>query len=169
MKLKQLLLFLLAVVLVAGMSVGVAQAYFTDSVDAKGGYVLRIGYTPPIEETLEGDKYVKLVSDDGAPTVFVRARAYTGAAFQTHLTYDGGEYWKEGATGQFYYYILPLEGGQETTELVVHVTSDLFPQGALPGDEINVIVVYESTPAIFTEDGKPDFATAWGADAPVLD
>ena len=168
MKHKRLLLFLLTVILIACMSVGAAHAYFTDSVDVKGGYVLNIGYTPPIYERIDGNKHVWFQSEKNAPTVFVRARAYTGAAFQTYLKYTPGENWVIGATGEFYYYILPLEAEGKTTELQINVTSQLFPSGALPGDEINVIVVYESTPAIFTEDGEPDFATAWGADAPVL-
>ncbi len=169
MKLKRALLFLLAVILVAGMSVGAACAYFTANDDAMGGYKLSMGYTPPIYERVDGDKHVWITSEENAPTVFVRARAYTGTQFQQYLTYSGNN-WKKGTTADFfYYYMLPLEGGNTTDELHVHVTSDLFPAGSQPGEQINIIVVYESAPAIFTETGEPDFTGAWGADAPAAD
>ena len=155
------ILFLLSLVLVLSMSVGAAYAYFTDSVNAKGGYVLRIGYTPQITEELEGDKVVCLTSENGAPTVFVRARAYTGSQYQEYLTYsseDGS--WEDGSDG-YWYYIKPLEGGSSTSKLRVHVSTNVFPAGAQPDEEVNIIVVYESTPAVFKGNGDPDFATAW--------
>ena len=169
MKHKRSLLFLLALLLVVGMSVGAAWAYFTANDVAKGGYKLSIGYTPPIYERLDGDKFVRIVSEENAPTVFIRAKAYTGSAYQQYLTYEGVN-WKKGTTEDFfYYYMLPLEANSSTTELQVHVTSDLFPAGSQPGEQINIIVVYESAPAIFTETGEPDFTGAWGADAPAAD
>ena len=170
MKQGKWFLFLLSLVLVLSMSVGAAYAFFTASVTPRGGYVLRIGYTPQISEKLEGDKHVTLISEAGAPTVFVRAKAYTGVQFQQHLSYTG-ENWMKGKQNEdfFYYYILPLEGGSSTSELLVHVSTDLFPAETQPGDEVNVIVVYESTPAVFSADGKPDYATAWGNDPDVPD
>lgn len=170
MKQGKWLLFLLSLVLVLSMSVGVAHAYFTASVTPKGGYVLKIGYTPPIYERLDGDKHVTLTSEAGAPTVFVRAKAYTGTQYQQYLSYTG-ENWVKGKKDAdfFYYYILPLEGGTSTSELHIHVSTNLFPAGAEPGEQVNVIVVYESTPAVFTADGKPDFATAWDNDPDVPD
>ena len=163
MKQGKWFLFLLSLVLVLSMSVGAAHAYFTASVTPKGGYVLRIGYTPQITEDLESDKLVRLTSENGAPTVFVRARAYTGTQFQDYLAYsceDGS--WTDGGDG-YWYYMKPLEGGSSTSVLRVHVSKNpnLFPAGAQPDEEANIIVVYESTPAVFTESGYPDFATAW--------
>lgn len=168
MKQGKWLLFLLSLVFVLSMSVGAAHAYFTASVAPKGGYVLKIGYTPPISERLDGDKHVTLTSDVGAPTVFVRAKAYTGTQYQQYLTYTG-ENWVKGKQNAdfFYYYILPLEGGSSTSELHIHVSTNLFPAEAQPDEEVNVIVVYESTPAIFTSDGRPDFASAWDHDPDV--
>lgn len=173
MKQGKCLLFLLALVLVLSMSVSTAYAYFTASVTPKGGYVLKIGYTPPINEDVAGDKTVWITSKTGSPTVFVRAKAFTGAQFQQALRYSAeDEYWRDGLPGSdpdgYWYYMKPLEGGSSTSKLYVqvHVTSEqfpdgVFPDGVQPGDQINVIVVYESTPAVFKEDGDPDFTTAW--------
>ena len=176
MKQGKWLLFLLSIVLILSMSVGAAHAYFTASVTPKGGYVLKIGYTPPIEEDIAGYKIITLTSDAGKPTVFVRAKAFTGTQYQNDLVYEclpdeehPGTLWKKGRSSDFfYYYVLPLEGGESTQKLKVEVSA-VFPEGAEIGEQVNVIVVYESTPAVFTADGKPDFASAWDNDPDVPD
>ena len=166
MKRKNLLLLLLAAALILGMSVGAASAYFTANDAAKGGYVIRIGHTPPIDEKVEDRKEVVITNEEGAATVFVRAKAFVGEKYRDDLVYDGGSNWKKGESADFfYYYILPLEGGTATDALCISL-SEVLPAGAKPGEKSNVIVVYESTPAIYTADGRADLKTAWGSDAP---
>ncbi len=168
MKRNTAILLLLAAALVLGLTIGASGAYFTANDAAKGGYVLRIGHTPPIGEKFEDHKEVVITNEPDAATVFVRVKAFAAAKYQDKLGYTGSN-WKKGLSGDFYYYyMLPLEGGTATDALHVSV-SEVLPAGAEPGEKSNVIIAYESTPAIFTADGKPDFRTAWGADAPAAE
>ncbi len=162
MKTRKWLLLLLALSLVLGASVSSTWAYFTDSDTVKGGYDIHLKPDTVITERVDGHKYVTIKNkDDAKSSVFVRAKAFTGTEYEQYLKYEGSSNWQPGAQ-DFYYYQLPLAPGESTDELKVLISMELLPeQGATLEEERNVIVIYESTPAVFKANGDPDFVTAW--------
>ena len=162
MKRSKWLLALLAAALVISAGAGTAYAYFTTYVTAKGGYVLHLSGGTEIEEKVSSwTKHVTIRSKEGSAPVFVRVKAFAAEP----LTLDiSGENWQKG-TDDYWCYEKPLEGGSATSdELLIALLG--VPEGAQPGEDFNVAVVYETVPAVFTEDGRPDLAKAW-ADGPV--
>lgn len=162
MKTRKWLLLLLALSLVLGASVSSTWAYFTDSNTVKGGYDIHLKPDTVITEEVTDHKYVTIKNkDDAKSSVFVRARAFTGSQYEQYLNYEGSANWQPGPQG-FYYYLLPLAPGESTDVLKVLISKELLPEeGATLEEERNVIVVYESTPAVFKANGDPDFETAW--------
>ncbi len=160
-------LLLLAILLVLGASQGSAWAYFTASETVTGGYVLSLTYTPPMEEVVDGDKTVWFHSDKDAPPVFVRVKAFTGELFQDDLVYtsDGDNWIEDAYTGDgssgYWYYMIPLEGGDESDKLYISVSAVLPEVGPEIEEQANVIVIYESVPAVYKSDGSPDFENSW--------
>ena len=163
MKTRKWLLLLLAVALVVGASVSSTWAYFTDSNTVKGGYVIHLKPDTELHEEVKDHKYVTIKNkEDATSSVFVRVMAFTGTKYEPYLKYEGTANWKLGAKG-FYYYQLPLAPGETTDVLKVLISKELLPEDdATLEEERNVIVVYESTLAVFKENGDPDFETAWG-------
>ena len=167
MKKNKWLLLLIAVVLIAVSGVGTAMAYFTTYVTAKGGYVIHLeDKTEIIEDVISWTKDVQILNKEGSSDVFVRVKAFSDDEIQLEFR---GEDWIPGEDG-FYYYQKPLKGGETTPKLQIHIGpapegSELHilkdPKDAKPGEDFNVIVVYESVPAIYTEGGEPDLQKAW--------
>ena len=162
MKKRNWLLLLLAVALVLCASVGAASAYFTATASSRGGYVIHIKPDPHIDEEVTDHKEVTITNDEDASPVFVRAKAFTGAEYEDLLEYEGTN-WNKGAEG-FYYYAKALNPGESTEKLNIKI-SMVLPEGAEIGEQANVIVAYESAPAIYKANGEPDFETAWGLNA----
>ena len=154
---RPVLIAILAFALVAGSGIGTAWAYFTSFATAKGSYTLRLGDREDIEEdVVEGKKEgVISVSEDSQP-VFIRARGFCGDEYS--LAYDKeSENWTEGKDG-FWYYGSPVEANGKTDKLIIHILDKdgkkIDASKVADGTKFNVIVVYESTPAIYSEDGK---------------
>lgn len=149
MKHKFLLPAALTLALILGVSVQSAMAYFTTYASAEGGYSIALpgSDTDVGEDFSSWQKRVVVSNAEGSMPVFVRARAFSGDAYT--LTYSG-EGWAPGEDG-YYYYNAMLAGGEVTAELLVHI--DGVPTGAQPGDNFNVIVVYETTPVLYDEAG----------------
>lgn len=148
MKKKTMILAVLAVVLVLTASLGSAWAYFTASTEASGGYkiTLNTGVTPD-ESFSDWTKHVTVTANEDSMPVFVRAIAYAGSQYKLDYL---GEDWELGADG-YYYYKNVLNASESTSELLIAIGN--VPDDALVGDAFNVIVKYESTPALYNEDG----------------
>ena len=157
MRLLIYILPLLAVVLVLSAGIGMASAYFTTYVTAKGGYVIHLNYETEIHEDVsQWTKRVSLYNREGSSPIFVRAKVFFADPYTLEIS---GANWVLDSEG-FYRYQLPVYGGQSTAdELLIHISG--IPEDAKPGDDFNVIVVYESVPALFNEDGSPDLDKAW--------
>ena len=156
MKLRKYILPLLAVVLVLAAGIGMASAYFTTYVTAKGGYVIHLNYETEIHEDVsQWTKHVSLYNREGSSPIFVRAKVFFADPYTLEIS---GANWVLDSEG-FYRYQLPLYGGETAGELLIHISG--IPEDAKPGDDFNVIVVYESVPAMFHEDGTPDLDKAW--------
>lgn len=149
---------LFASMLVMGMGVGTAWAYFTDSTTAEGSVAVSVEPTTTItEENEPGKKVIRIRNTGRAVPVYVRARVYAPADLGADATGTG---WS-GSAGEWIRYGEPLPVGEETEPLTVtfglrHAYDPAEnPDGARDGDETNVIVVYECVPVQYDAAGNP--------------
>lgn len=165
MKKRHLILAVLAIVLVLCASIGAASAYFTTYADARGGYVIHLSYETKIDEEVDaGVKKVWITNEpkgdtgEGLYPIFVRARVFHGN--DSVVTVAGSPTgWAQG-TDRAFYFDTPLYTGDSTTILQFDIS---VADGAnvKPGDPVDVIVTFESVPAVFKADGTPDMETSW--------
>ena len=154
---RPVLIAILAFALVAGSGIGTAWAYFTSFATAKGSYTLKFGDEAEIEEdVVEGKKEVVIsVSEDSQP-VFIRVKGFCGDEYSLAYDSESGN-WTEGKDG-FWYYDSPVEAKGKTNKLIIHILDKegkKIDASKVPdGTKFNVIVVYETTPAVYSEDGK---------------
>lgn len=149
-KTKHLCLAAAALTLTMGVSVGSAMAYFTTYASASGGASLSLSNTVtiPEEQVIDWTKHVT-IRNTGDVDCFVRVRAFAGETYQDGLTYadDEGK-WTPGEDGCYYYSDVVPAGG-ETQELRIGI--DHMDRE----ESFNVIVVQESTPVLYDEQGNP--------------
>ena len=164
MKKRTLLLAVLAVLLVLSSSIGSAIAYFTTYANARGGYVILGGRTEIVEDWQYGKKVVQIkniartAEDNGKYPIFVRARAFYDTGLAISYSSDPVGAWKE--NGDYWYYQKAICAGETSDALNIDVKA-AAGQNYKIGDTADVIVVYETVPAVFTADGSPDLDTAW--------
>lgn len=166
MKKKNIFLAVLAVSLALTASIGSAWAYFTTYVEAQGGYTLSLGDETTVEEDFSSWlKRLVISSEADSEPVYVRARAYSGDRYP--VVYSDGDVfdqenpavtdddkigtWSQNADG-YYYYSKILHGGGRTNELQVKIEN--VPEDVTE-KEFNVVVIYETTPVQYKEDGTP--------------
>ena len=139
-----------ALFLTAGLSVGSAMAYFTTYTQVSGKVPLDLGMTTIIpDETVDNwTKHVK-VQNTGDYDCFVRVRAFAGTRYQDKLIYSGDN-WTLADDG-YYYYSQIVEAGASTED----VLDIRIPYEESEGQDFNVIVVQESAPVIYDENGNP--------------
>ena len=137
----------LAVVL---LLTGRAWAYFTAYTTAEGAHPVHLGSASTVTERLSNwTKHVSIANEEGSEPVFVRARAFAGSVYE--LTYgDAAGLWRDGGDG-WWYYAPALESGAVTGELEVYIGG--VPEQAEEGDNFHVVVVYETTPVLYSADG----------------
>lgn len=148
--------WILAVVLTAGSSIRPAWAYFTTYARAENGFPIRLGDITTIEETFQDwEKTVTITNGADSEPVYVRAIAYCGSAYSLIYTDASGK-WSLGADG-YYYYSDPLAGGETADPLVIQIRDKDGNRvsGVEDATTFNVIVMYESTPVLYNEDGTP--------------
>lgn len=134
---------------VLSASIAPAWAYFTDTSSATGGIRINVEPTTDIEETYgERTKHVTIKNiGDNNVSVYVRARVFASESVDV-----SGTGWS-GPDGEGWYnFDNPVDCGKSANELTVKLT---FPEGAIQDDPYNVIVIYESTPVQYQEDGTP--------------
>ena len=154
---RPILIALLAFALVAGSGIGTAWAFFTTYATAKGSYTLKLGDRSEIEEdVVEGRKEVVIsVTEDSQP-VFIRARGFGGEEYKLAYESESGN-WTENKEDGFWYYKLPVEAKGKTDKLTIHILDKdgkkIDASQVEDGTKFNVVVVYETTPAIYEEDG----------------
>lgn len=152
MKRNAVVLFLLALLLVLGAGIQSAGAYFTTYIVAEGGRQIRLGSQSMITESVsDWTKHVTVTCAEDSEAVYVRAKAFCGSRYT--LQYDDEDgLWTPGEGG-YYYYDSILQPGKTTVTLHVHI--DDVPDDPAEGDQFHVIVVYETTPVLYREDGTP--------------
>ena len=153
---KTICLSAAACLLVGGLAVGRAMAYFTAYAETSGGVVMDMGFTTiePVEpvEPVEGGwiKHIT-VSNTGNYPCFVRVRLLYGGEYSVIPTLGAG--WRDGGDDYYYYESQVLAGGKTESEISAMVEA---PKDELTdGMNFNVIVVAECTPVLYDENGNP--------------
>ena len=142
----------LALLLTVCASLRGAQAYFTANAWAKGGHPIHLGHQEEIREKFSSwTKHITVVSEADSEPVYVRVQAFADESVELTITDETGA-WTDGGDGWWYYGPI-LEDGQSTSELLAKITD--LPADAEPGTDFNVIIVYECTRVLYTEDGTP--------------
>lgn len=153
LKNKTLWLVAAAVILAGSVSVQSAMAYFTTYVKAKGGYEITLGSQTEIKEDVKDMTKEIKITNTGETDCYVRVKVFCGS--QIEISYagavdgDGNAYWTKGDDGYWYYKDI-LPAGATSEEFQVKIT---VPEGYK--ESFNVIVVQESTPVKYREDGTP--------------
>ena len=179
MKKKYIVLLIVIAALVFSASIGGALAYFSTYTTAMGGYPVALDNNPTPEEwySKDGLKHL-IIKNTGDGPIFVRAKAVVTDGVGATPNYQESANWTDknlgGADGVgYYYYTKALEGKNAETEAET-ITSELlititFPKQPkidgktefVKGDEMNVLVLFESVPAMYKADGTEDFELAW--------
>jgi len=156
---RKLVLTFLVFALIICANIQPAIAYFTTFTYAKGSHPIYLRDTTRIEEQFsQQKKHVRIRSEDNSEPVWVRAKVFY--AYQGIESIDiEGQKWQRGETDEngyvFYNYTEPLPGGGKTEELTVTIhTKSNETINPDEGDQYNVIVIYESTPVRYAEDGS---------------
>lgn len=152
MKCKNILLSAAAGMLILSAGAGSTWAYFTTYTEARGGYPIQLGSQSRVEEEVgEWTKHVTVSNDENSSQpVYIRVKAFSGSQYA--LTYSSSGAWSPGEDGYYYYSGIVEPGG--TTE-VLDIKIEGVPADAKEGDSFNVVVIYESTPVCYQEDGIP--------------
>ena len=131
--------------------IGKAWAFFTTYASAEGSITITLGDETEItEEFSNWEKRVTITSNADSEPVYIRAKAFGSGNYP--LVYSGNG-WSLGED-DYYYYSEIVPGGGQTSVLSVKIEN--VPEEDLEdGTSFNVVVVYESTPVMYREDGTP--------------
>lgn len=131
-----------------------AMAYFTTYAHAEGGYTIELGSKTNIHEDFSAwTKHVVITNEEGQP-VFVRVRIFCGSKYDITISDECG-YWTDNGDGYIYYqkpFKEPLFAGESTEELLIKIEG--VPNEGVDGESFNVVVVYESAPALYDSNGN---------------
>lgn len=157
---KKTLVILMAVALlsVASAGIGKAYAYFTTNDPASGSQQISLGDQTTITEEYDSTNWIKKVTitnkSDSSQAVYVRAKAFAGSDYTLDVTG-----WGNPDAEGYYYYLgqdapVAVEPGKATgTPLSVQISG----QEQMDPKSFNVVIVYETTPAVqngIGEDGS---------------
>lgn len=156
---KTLCLSAAACLLVGGLTVGRAAAYFTSYAETGGSVAMNMGFTTIVPDetvTPESGQWIKhiKVQNTGEYPCFVRVKLLYGSAYTVDPI--SGEGWTKGDDDYYYYgSVVAANGGTTENELTATVkapgNAEEPPEDGL---NFNVIVVTECTPVIYV-DGQP--------------
>ncbi len=152
MKKNTMILAALAVILTLTAGVSSAWAYFTTYAEAKGGYTLHLGDKTTVSENFsDWTKHVSIASETDSEPVYIRVKAFCGSEYSLIYSDAAGK-WTPGEDG-YYYYSDIVNGGGATDVLDVKIEN--VPEGMEDSDSFHVVVIYETTPVRYREDGTP--------------
>ena len=157
LKKRYLILSAILLALILGATIGSTLSYFTTYTRAVGGKKVTLGYSTTNTETFSnGVKHLTITNDEDSQPVFVRAKAFSALEFTCEgtgwsTTIPAGS--KSDGQEGYYYYELPLDAGQSAEELLVSFTLP-DKDDVMEGDSFSVVVIYESTPVKYDEDGN---------------
>lgn len=145
---KSLCLAGAALLLAGSMTVGSAMAYFTTYATASGGAEVSLDFTQtePGEEVVDWTKRIT-VQNTGSVDCFVRVKLFAGKKYLDGLDISG-EGWERGE-GDYFYYDKVVPAGESASLLSAKIDN------MESEEDFNVIVVQESTPVLYDENGEP--------------
>lgn len=152
---KKVLIGLVAAALCVAALTGTALAYFSDKTTASGEHPITLGYSTEINEEMDDlDKSISVVNT-GQTEVMVRVQLFYSNANGVTVTVAGANGWTEEVDAisgaHVWYYDRVLAPGSSTPVLKATVKADLEQ---LPTN-FDVIVVSQSSPAVYDADGNP--------------
>ncbi|MDD6157608.1 MAG: hypothetical protein PUB52_11390 [Lachnospiraceae bacterium] len=163
MKKKMISLVACAGILVAGLSVKPAMAYFTDYASASGSIEIAVDDThSTVEESGEGQQKIIVIDNDMATKAFVRVQVVLPEGITAAV--DGEKTSEEDWTLKdgYYYYNKVLEGKSEattedsTSQLILNIdASGAVKTGENEYADFNVIVIPESAKVLYDTEGNP--------------
>lgn len=155
---KKQISILLAFVLLAGItaaSVPGALAYFTDRQHADGSAAVQMTWETTPHEEMDGNNKHIVIENTGEVDMIVRVAVFgTEVEGKTVMTVAGKNWAQD---GDYWYYNELLAPGKSTDELVGTLTAD--DAEGLEAEDLEIIVVHESAPAVFNKDNtlkRPD-------------
>lgn len=151
-----------ALLLVGSISLPKVMAYFTTYASAGGGVEINISNTTnEVEEKVDGlIKEIRL-ENTSAQEEYVRVKVFCGSEFSLTYTNESGK-WSQGE-GDYWYYSDIVKPGEITEPLLAAIT---VPEGHK--DNFDVIVVEESVPVLYAEDGSTYADWTMKADSEVV-
>lgn len=152
---KYICLAVVAITLIVGVCVENAMAYFTTYVTAEGQVTMNLGFTEtvPDDDVADKTKTVSVTNNDDFPC-FVRLKVFWGNQFNEYIEIEGGTGWS--LNNGYYEYDSVLEPDAKTNDFVIDLTEAMQLKPTDDDiDEFNVIVIQESTPVLYTDDGVP--------------
>lgn len=162
---KSLCLAGAALALAGSVTVGSAAAYFTTYATASGSAQVNLGFTvtEPREEVSDWTKRI-VIDNTGDQDCYVRVKALVGNKYQEYVTVEGPG-WTKGENDDFYYYseAVPSKGStpgnpeNSDDPDVLRVRIDKEKISGILGEteDFNVVIIQESTPVLYDEEGKP--------------
>ncbi|MGN1167948.1 MAG: hypothetical protein ACI4S2_16130 [Lachnospiraceae bacterium] len=141
-----------ALVLIVGLSVKPAMAYFTASVSANGKVAIAIDDThAKITESGSGETKVISVANTESTPCYVRVAVIMPESIKA--TYVGAG-WSLNDDG-YYYYENILQPDESATELTLSIdTTNALADAKLTYADFNVIVIPESAKVLYDENGN---------------
>ena len=138
---KKIFITIVALLLIVGIAVPSALAYFSTYVRVKGGVPVTLGESTQLKEekTPDGGKHVVITAAEGSDPVFIRVKAFAPSDVQGLVNYEG-EGWTE--EDGYWYYGESIKDG-ESASIDITVDTDSLEDR----DEFDLIVVYEYVPA----------------------
>lgn len=152
MKRKQIIGLTALFALILSASIPSTIAYFTTYASASGGVEISLQAETEIIEQLPEpySKHVQVQLDQGSQPVYVRVRAFSGSAYPIEAR-PSSTNWKQ--NGQYWEYMVPLfleEGHNITDEIIFEIDPKEDET-----QNFNIVVVSESIPVEFDENGNP--------------
>ena len=146
---KRLVLIAMALILISGIAIKPAVAYFTDTVSAEGMLELKVGdgELDKMDDSVENMVKKIAITNTGEFDVFVRAGVI--APDGVTVTMEASDGWTKGEDG-YYYYSPVVAIGETSGKLNLKVDG-----GELT--DFNVIIVQEATKVIYDEAGNATF------------
>lgn len=169
--LRTALLTATAVMLVLSAVMGSAWAYFTTYCSAKGGHVIQLGHQETDDEDFsDWQKKLSITITEDSNPVYLRAKAFCAdyqLTFSDENVADDGTTvnvnWVRAEDGWLYYTKLYTpetdDDGNVTPADPLYIKINGVPkselEGAMEGDEFNVIIVYEAAEIQYDSAGNP--------------
>ena len=111
---------------------------------------------------LNKNKVITITADKDSDPVFVRVKVFS----DVEVEYEPGTNWTSTAdSNDYYYYNLPIDGKDSSTNIEAATSSFkvsiTYPANAENGDQYDIFVAHEATPALFSATDPGNVKSKW--------